>query len=477
MKKLRIDSLFFIVFIAVLGLANLLNFSKPTVSRLENRALKQKPSFSLSTFFKGEYTRQYEEYYSDTFVLRDQLVRASKDIKEAMSFLGPDISIVTAYDDQQFPDNDPDGTGASDNGNTASGTANNGASDVNTLNPGENANSADNASQEDNPSGSASPTPSDTATPQPTETPRDYGDGQNLGYWLVVDGQAVQLFKFNKESCEYYAQVLNKYREKLGDDVKIYSIIPPTASEFLKLKKYKGITDSQNDALGFLKSKLDKSITSVNVYDSLNQHKEEYIYFRTDHHWTALGAYYGYKAFMESKGEQPVPLEDYDAVDLGDFLGSTYTKTLDKSLEKNPDQLIAYKPFTDYEYLMYSGSEEKRADVIDMKYANDITNKYLVFISSGGATWSVIKTDVHNGKRLLVIKDSFGNALVPFLLPHYEEIYVVDARFYSINSTGKNIIEFIHDHDINELVFVFYMEDVNWHKFMTGVENLLGSNN
>ena len=74
----------------------------------------------------------------------------------------------------------------------------------------------------------------------------------------------------------------------------------------------------------------------------------------------------------------------------------------------------------------------------------------------------------------MVIKDSFGNALVPFLLPHYEEIYVVDSRFYSISAAGKNIVEFIKEKGIGEVLFVIYMEDVNWHKFMSGVENLLG---
>ena len=62
------------------------------------------------------------------------------------------------------------------------------------------------------------------------------GDDPNVGYYLVVDGKAVQIFKFNKESFEYYAQILNKYREKLGSSVKIYSMIPPPAGEFLRLR-------------------------------------------------------------------------------------------------------------------------------------------------------------------------------------------------------------------------------------------------
>ncbi|MDD4769233.1 MAG: DHHW family protein, partial [Eubacteriales bacterium] len=125
------------------------------------------------------------------------------------------------------------------------------------------------------------------------------------------------------------------------------------------------------------------------------------------------------------------------------------------------------------EYLMYNSGKEKKADIIDMKYANEITDKYLAFMSSGGANWSVVKTDVHNGEKVMVIKDSFGNAFVPFLLPHYEEIYIVDPRFYNVSTTG-NIVDFVKENGINEVVFCIYMEDVNWHKFMSSVEHLLG---
>lgn len=447
MKKLRLDAILFIVILSLLGIANFMNFDKPVVSVLENRALKKKPEFSFTGLFSGSFFKDYDEYYSDTFILRDNLVRVSKDLNDLMAFMGPDISIVTAYDDLPVPQESNKPVEPKSTAGTPSDPQNPSETEQNAKPGGE--------TQE--------------------ESPKDYGDGKNMGYWMVVDGQAVQLFKFNKESCEYYAQVLNKYSEKLGSGVKIYSMIPPTASEFLKLKKYKGITDSQNDALGFLESKLNNNISSVNVYDVLSKHKDEYIYFKTDHHWTGLGAYYAYASFMEQKGEIPISLDQYETIDLGDFLGSSYTKTLDKSLEKNPDKVTAYKPFTPYEYLMVHEGKEKKTDIIDMKYAGDINKKYNAFLSGGGAIWSVVKTDVKNGRKLMVVKDSFGNALVPFLLPHYEEIYVVDSRFYSISFTGKNIVQFVEDNGINEVLFTIYMEDVNWHKFMNGVEKLLGS--
>ncbi len=461
MKKLRLDALLFVLLLSLLGIANFLNFDKPAVSELENRALKKKPEFSLSAFLSGSYLKEYEEYYNDTFIFRDNLVRVSKDLNQLMAFMGPDISIVTAYEElptaqenNESMDQEPKAT---------------------TVLPGDKDTPQVPVTGEDTQVSTGAKQPEKSREKIEEEPPKDFGDGQNVGYWMVVDGKAVQLFKFNKESFEYYAQVLNQYSEKLGSDVKIYSMIPPTTGEFLKLKKYKGITDSQNDALDFLESKLDHRISSVNVYDVLNKHSDEYIYFRTDHHWTALGAYYAYVTFMEDKGEVPIALDQYETLDLGEFLGSSYTKTLDKSLEKNPDNVTAYKPFTLYEYLMVLEGKEKKTDIIDMKYAGDINKKYNAFLSGGGAIWSVVKTDVKNGRKLMVVKDSFGNALVPFLLPHYEEIYVVDSRFYSISYTGKNIVQFVEDNGINEVLFTIYMEDVNWHKFMNGVEKLLGS--
>ena len=459
MKKLRWDSILFLLLITGLGLSNLLNFNKPTVSKLENRALKQKPEFTLEKLLSGDYFKSFEEYYSDTFILRDNLVKTSKDFQKAMAFMGPGITIVQSVDDiQKTPENNtPQSPGNEDNDN-------------NTALPG------------DLPSPTYSPDDSETnndgqnspGEDQIKEPPKtDFGDDPNIGYYLVVDGKAVQIFKFNKESFEYYAQILNKYREKLSSDVKIYSMIPPTAGEFLRLKKYAGITDSQNDALAFLESKLNDGITTVNVYDALNRHKDEYIYYRTDHHWTALGAYYGYAEFMKTRGEAPLPLNQFEELDLGDYLGSTYSKTLDKSLEENPDHFIAYKPATPHEFFEYDNKGEHRSELIDLQYADSVTDKYLTFISSGGATWSRIKSNVQNGKKLLIIKDSFGNAVAPFMVSHYEEVFIVDPRFYNKNIAGKDIIQFIEDNGINEVVFCIYMEDVNWNKFMSSVENLM----
>lgn len=438
MKKIQLDTIAFLAVIFVLGVANVLITDKPKVSELENRALKGKPQLTISALTSGQYFRDYTEYYSDAFIFRDKLLKSSRDICQVLFFNRGDATIVI-----------------SDKSNESNAVASNKS----------NAAASNKSSNKDE----------DNQKPISKETapPKQYDENKGVGYWLVIDGKAVELFKFNKPNFDYYAEVINKYNDKLGGKIPIYSLIAPTASEFVKLRNYKGITDSQNYAIEYLNTKLNHGITAVNTYDILNKHKDEYIYFRTDHHWTALGAYYGYSAFIQSKNEKPEPLEKYKSIKIDNFLGASYSKTMDKSLEKNPDTLYAYIPFVNYKYYMYHYYKCNEANIIDMKYAQTKKDKYLVFLSSGDATWAVIKTGIKNGKKLLVVKDSYGNSFVPYLLPHYEEIYVVDPRFYDFDTIEMNVIDFIGSKGINEVLFVNYMENVNSKEFMSSVESLV----
>ena len=444
MKRLQLDAIAFLFIIAVLGVANIINVNKPMVSEMENRALKQKPELKMATVLDGSYFSDYTEYYSDTFILRDRLLKISNNIQQVLFIKESDVKIIVSDKSKEYI-NVPKAT------------------------DDKNEDNKENPSDETIPTGTSIP----SSTPTPTNNPYNEGDG--VGYWVVVDGKAVELFKFNKDNFDFYAQVLNKYNQKIGGKVPIYSLIAPTNSEFVQLRNYKGITDSQNNAIAYLNSKFSEEITAVNAYDVLNEHKDEYIYFRSDHHWTALGAYYAYTAFMETKGEEPITLDQYETVTINNFLGSTYAKTMDKSIEKNPDIIYAYLPFVNYKYEKYRYYQCFDADIIDMKYADTKLDKYLVFLSAGDGTWSKISTENTDGKKLLVIKDSYGNSFVPFLLPHYEEIYVIDPRFYDFNTSEKNIADFIESKGINEVLFVNYMENVNYREFMLSLEGLINN--
>lgn len=89
MGKPRFDVIFFLLAISLLGLANFFNPEKPAVSQLEKRALEKRPEFSLEALFSGEYFRRFENYYSDTFIFREKIVKASRDLRQAFSSWGP----------------------------------------------------------------------------------------------------------------------------------------------------------------------------------------------------------------------------------------------------------------------------------------------------------------------------------------------------------------------------------------------------
>ncbi len=132
MKRLRIDAFVFIIVITGLGILNFFNFDKPEISVLENRALKSRPEFSLKELLQGDYLKSFEDYYSDTFIFRDNLVKANRDLQHAMEFLGSDVTLVTAYEDIQKPEGAYDNSENNDIAGALDGNqAGNGSNDGN----------------------------------------------------------------------------------------------------------------------------------------------------------------------------------------------------------------------------------------------------------------------------------------------------------------------------------------------------------
>lgn len=198
--------------------------------------------------------------------------------------------------------------------------------------------------------------------------------------------------------------------------------------------------------------KLSNNVKTVNMYDNLMKHRNEYIYFRTDHHWTALGAYYGYEEFCRAKGVLPITLDRHETVEFDGFLGSFYNDTnKSKVLEKNPDTIKAYYPISPDTSLVYTTTSGK-SNSWDVIY--DVSNypayaKYSTFIA-GDNPYTVIKNDnLKDGSSCVVVKESFGNAFVPFLVDHYEKIYVVDYRYWQ-----GNVVKLAKEKKVDDVIFL-----------------------
>ena len=184
----------------------------------------------------------------------------------------------------------------------------------------------------------------------------------------------------------------------------------------------------------------------------MNKHAGEKMYFSTDHHWKPIGAYYAYVAFCKAAGFEPVPLNKMDKRTKYNFLGSLYQHTLDPSVKNNPDTMEYYIPkvtTTAVRYTAYGYDKQSKSQVF--AHGSSGGNTYSTFIS-GDAPMMRINTNVKNGKKAIVIKNSYGNAFVVYLISHYEEIWVVDFRY-----SKQNIIETIRKNKINDMIFAMGM--------------------
>ena len=199
------------------------------------------------------------------------------------------------------------------------------------------------------------------------------------------------------------------------------------------------------------KSNLGANVTFVDAYSVIEQHTDEYIYFRTDHHWTALGAYYAYEEFCKTKGITPLKINDFEVWSFDGFLGTFYNDSNNHpALGANPDRVDAYKPPCNYTTTLTKNDGSTQSWFLLYDESNAPASlKYGTFIGGDNPLTTITNTSKTEGETCLVIKESFGNAFVPFLVYHYKTVYVVDYRHYN-----KTLSEFLNEHPVDDIIFM-----------------------
>ena len=196
--------------------------------------------------------------------------------------------------------------------------------------------------------------------------------------------------------------------------------------------------------------------------DNLKKHANEYIYYRTDHHWTSLGAYYGYEAVASGLGLKAQPLDKLKADTVTkDFLG-TYDSKVNTGVIGGviPDDITLYSSKEiDKAKMVWDNDEGKSYDSIYVLSALKGKDKYTVFFG-GNHSVTDIKTDNNTGKTLLLIKDSFAHSLAPFLIKDYDRIIMLDLRYFN-----KSLKKYIDENKITDLLVLYstpdFAEDAN----------------
>lgn len=296
-----------------------------------------------------------------------------------------------------------------------------------------------------------SPTP-DEPTPAPQEEPS--AAPEQAGNLMIVGDTAYEYYNFNEEVANNYILAVTGAGEKLSGTATVYDMVIPTSIDIDLPESYLEKFSSQinsNDQRKAIEDyiypsiqAINSSVKTVSIYDTLKAHANEYLYFRTDHHWTQLGAYYGYVEFCKARGFEPVALDQFDRADYTGYLGSFYTATNSAALAANPDTVEAYIPRADVNlsFTQTDGQTVESWPLIADGEQYDTTSKYIAYCAGDQPYEEIVNNDMAEGPSIVVVKESFGNCFLPFLVNHYKTVYVVDYRSYNgtvtdlVNSTG-----------------------------------------
>ena len=297
---------------------------------------------------------------------------------------------------------------------------------------------------------STTSTTSEESTSQPVTPDNEHG-GELSGN-VIVDATGRGMPIFGGGSGTVYAQAVNAVKEKVGNQVNVFSMIVPTQGSFYMPEGF--YMASEWDCIQNVNDQL-YGIIPVDAYSALAAHVDEEIYARTDHHWMQLGAYYAAEKFVKTALiDVPfTPLSDYERIDIEGYLGSLYGYSNENAtMRKNPETFTYYKAPNDYA-TYYMNPQDTDFMQATMFPTMDVSNSYSTFM--GGDMKVVhVETDVENRRKLLIIKDSYPNAMVPCLTGSFEDIWTVDMRYLEVmEHFPHSISQIVKDQGITDVLF------------------------
>ena len=327
--------------------------------------------------------------------------------------------------------------------------------------------------------------PGDTQTSDDTQTP-DNGDGQTgtapddtqqttgnktvdtittdatpyqTDSVYVVGSSGFEMYNYVDSLAKSYADIVTAVADQLSGTSTVYTLAVPLSSGItLPDALYSDIPGSdQAQAEKDILAAMGNNVKTVPLHDMLMSHRSEYIYFRTDHHWTALGAYYAYREFCGAKGITPHSLSEYEVSQFDGFLGSFYNDAGKPDVMKNdPDTVTAYHPISTEARMQYvnkkTGNENDELTPGKVIYDESdaaASLKYGTFITGDNPYTVIENPDLSDGSKCVVVKESFGNAFVPFLVDHYQTVYVIDYRYYS-----GSVSDFAKTNGVTDVIFI-----------------------
>ena len=274
------------------------------------------------------------------------------------------------------------------------------------------------------------------------------GKDENNGVYVCDDEYLIEkIADFDKKTVDRNLKAIKTLDELGRYDITV-SVIPTSfeiMKDLLPKSAYKDTVPKLNKYIAESLSETD--VKNVDVTDVLSKYKDNYLYYRTDHHPTSNGAYVIYNGLAQALGYTPYTTEDFKIYDVTrEFLGTTYSKAL-----KNvtPDIITEYKPLETPRFHVKFPYENKETESMYFPEHLAKKDKYSYFLD-GNHALTVIKSPNKNGKNLAVLRDSYANTVIPMVANHFEEIHMIDLRYYN-----DDIIAYLSENNIDEVLFMY----------------------
>ena len=461
---------------------------RPRYSDAEKRELKQFPAFSLQGLFAGSYFRDITSWYQDSYPGKEEWMLLASKTKAFYGLQGEQIYGAAEQIKEEIPTGEgalaetfalkKDGEGVQDDGTEKkeSDGESQGKAEARDKKEGkeqtEEGKGTEEKQEEAEAKQSAEVKQSADAKQGSTKEKEENSNfetdaegnlqikkadkaenvaGEQIGSLYLNGDSAYELYYFSEKAVRAHASLLNTV-QAMFPKVKLSAMIVPNSFGVLLDPKVqeKLASSGMDQAIAYSYSLMDKRVNAVNVFDALSAHKKEYIYFRTDHHWTQLGAYYAYQEYCKSMGYSTKPLSDYQKMDFPEFYGTFYFfMNRPESLKGHPDRVTAYQGSMNT--MQYTDS---KGNLQEGKLINDASqmlpgNKYNCFMLGDHGYVEIHNEGAPRKKSILVLKDSYGNAFVPLLAQDYRDVYVVDYRHYQGNASSL-----IQEKGIEEILFL-----------------------
>lgn len=282
-------------------------------------------------------------------------------------------------------------------------------------------------------------------------------EGYMDGGLYIWNATGFDIFKGDEKSALTYSTAIADFKKTLGEDIKVYNMVVPNHTAYgLPDRILSELdTNAQRDNTTVIYSNYNEQVIPVDVYNELGMVRNDYIFYNTDNRWTSFGAYQAYTAFSEVADFEPVDISALKKKTIPDYYGSYVKSTDNEDLYTNPDTIEYYEVPGNYECSVIArnvdGTISQSAETVTMyktEFEED-EDQLDVFIHGDNPLFVVNNKNINDGNKLLVIKDTFGSALVPYLATNYDEVHVIDFRYYS-----GSIKDYCNKKGITNVLFV-----------------------